>query len=141
MNEENRFENSYIDIGFRKMNKKVSEEVLARRVKILNVKALNAARDGIVFSLSVQDLIWPEYCPVLGIELNYEARSKGSKDDSPSLDRLIPMLGYVPGNVRIISNRANRIKNDGTAEEHRKIAAYIDECSIQARKLVTDCSA
>jgi hypothetical protein len=34
-------------------------------------------------------------------------------------------LGYVHGNVRVISNRANRLKSDGTKEEHLKIAEYM----------------
>jgi hypothetical protein len=47
-------------------------------------------------------------------------------DTSPSLDKINPELGYVPGNVAIISYRANRIKNNGTAEEHRLIADWMD---------------
>ena len=41
--------------------------------------------------------------------------------DSPSLDRIVPELGYVKGNIRVISNRANHLKSDATLEEHRKI--------------------
>ena len=43
----------------------------------------------------------------------------------PSLDRIVPKKGYVEGNIAWISNRANVIKNDGTAEEHLKVAEYI----------------
>jgi hypothetical protein len=42
------------------------------------------------------------------------------------LDRIIPEEGYVAGNVNVVSYRANRIKNDGTAEEHLKIADWMD---------------
>jgi hypothetical protein len=45
-----------------------------------------------------------------------------ARDDSPSIDRIDPRLGYLPGNVWIICNRANRIKSDGTAREHLVIA-------------------
>jgi hypothetical protein len=34
-------------------------------------------------------------------------------------------MGYIKGNVAVISNRANRIKNDGNADEHERIANYI----------------
>lgn len=61
-------------------------------------------------------------CPVFGVPLVLEP---GVQDNSPSLDRVIPALGYVEGNLRIISNRANRMKYDGTAAEHEAIAAYI----------------
>lgn len=45
-------------------------------------------------------------------------------DASPSLDKIIPSLGYVPGNVLVISWRANRIKCDATANELMLIANY-----------------
>jgi hypothetical protein len=47
------------------------------------------------------------------------------RDNQPSLDRVIPALGYVPGNVRVISFRANRLKQDATAEEVAAILDYI----------------
>jgi hypothetical protein len=46
---------------------------------------------------------------------------------SPSLDRIVPELGYVKGNVRVISDRANRIKRDATLEELRAIVKYVEE--------------
>lgn len=33
--------------------------------------------------------------------------------------------GYVKGNITVISNKANRIKNNGTAEEHEAIAKWL----------------
>jgi hypothetical protein len=46
---------------------------------------------------------------------------------SPSLDKIIPELGYVPGNVAILSYRANRLKSDATLEELEALVAYIRE--------------
>ena len=99
---------------------------MLKRLNTIFLKKMDNARaNGIAFSLKFSDIYWPEYCPVLGLELNYHR--KGRKvDNSPSFDRIDPALSYTPENTRIISERANRIKNDGTAEEHRKIAAYID---------------
>lgn len=66
----------------------------------------------------------PDVCPALGIPLDYGP--KGVRNDtSPSLDRLIPTLGYVPGNVVVLSWRANRIKNDGSMEEVKRIYEYL----------------
>jgi hypothetical protein len=48
-------------------------------------------------------------------------------DNSPSLNRIDNDKGYVKGNVEILSNRANRLINDGTLEEFRKIVAYIGD--------------
>jgi hypothetical protein len=46
--------------------------------------------------------------------------------DSPTLDRVIPVLGYVPGNVIIISWLANTIKKDITDPTvFEKIARYL----------------
>ena len=65
------------------------------------------------------------HCPILGIALNYTAIDKYG-DDSASIDRIIPSKGYVMSNIAIVSYKANRIKNNGTADEHRKIANWID---------------
>jgi len=77
------------------------------------------------FLVEFDDLEWPLICPVLGIELDYYGMLGSRNPASVSFDRVDSSLGYIPGNVHIISWKANRIKNDGTAEEHRKIADYI----------------
>lgn len=74
----------------------------------------------IPFSLSLEHIVIPEVCPYLGVRL--EIGVGGHVDASPSLDRIEPSLGYVPGNVEVISFRANRIKSDGTVDEHEKVA-------------------
>jgi len=70
------------------------------------------------------DIVIPEFCPVYGIKL--ENGSKTFHEASPSLDRIIPELGYVPGNIAVMSFRANRVKGDATADELRKMADWID---------------
>ena len=45
----------------------------------------------------------------------------------PSLDRLVPEKGYVKGNCFIISNKANRMKQDNTLEDFQRIVSYIQE--------------
>ena len=62
----------------------------------------------------------PQFCPVLGIEIKKNNIS-GPIDSSPSLDRIDQNKGYIKGNIRIISNRANRIKSDASFEEIEKI--------------------
>jgi len=82
---------------------------------------------GRIFTITYEDLLPPpEYCPVLGLRLDY-----GSKEirvraaSSPSIDRVDSELGYVKGNVVIMSWRANMIKNAGTYEEHVQIADFM----------------
>jgi hypothetical protein len=84
---------------------------------------------GAPFRLTEADITVPEFCPVLGIPLMRSPGSVCGTDNSPSLDRIVPELGYVPGNIAVISHRANTIKSKGTAEEHRRIADWIDSVS------------
>jgi hypothetical protein len=66
----------------------------------------------------------PQLCPVLGIEIKrniQDGKNHGPSDNSPSLDRIDTSKGYIKGNIRIISNRANRIKSDASFEEIEKI--------------------
>lgn len=83
-----------------------------------------ASRKNIPFTIKPEDIVIPTHCPVLGLELK---KAEGrALDNSPSVDRIDSTRGYEPDNICVISNRANMIKAHGTAEEHRKIAAYID---------------
>ena len=86
-----------------------------------------AKRKGLAFDLTEEDVVVPEFCPVLGIRLEWGVGRRASRNHaSPSLDRLDPGKGYVKGNVYVISNRANHLKNNGTARELRLIADYIE---------------
>lgn len=77
----------------------------------------------IPFELSWDDLDYPKLCPILGIELDYFATVVS--DESPSIDRIEPELGYIPTNVGIISQKANRLKSSASLEEILAIADYI----------------
>jgi hypothetical protein len=89
-----------------------------------------AKKNGEPFDLTETDIVVPAVCPVLDIPLQRHVGGKGkTHDDSPTLDKIVPALGYVKGNVAVISGRANRIKNDASAEEHRKIANWIEAMS------------
>ena len=79
-----------------------------------------ARKKGIPFTLEISDIVVPEVCPILGIPLSQENRNNW-----PSVDRVNPALGYIPGNVVVISYRANRIKNDASLEELEAIVAYV----------------
>ena len=81
----------------------------------------------------VQEMDLPDYCPALGIKLNYDGpeRSlngwKSRSDFSPSIDRIDSSKGYTPDNIQVLSWRANRIKNDATPKELEQIARYMRE--------------
>lgn len=83
---------------------------------LTNVARKRARSQRLPFTIEWTDIVVPEFCPVFPwIKL---ARAHGrAEPSSPSLDRIIPALGYVPGNVRVISFRANELRRDGNARE------------------------
>lgn len=108
---------------------RILEQDRKRRVENPESLLLRNARDrakkkSIPFSITIADIQVPEFCPILGIPL--VVGSKVLHDGSPTLDRKIPELGYVKENVAVLSHRANTIKNNGTAVEHRLIADWLD---------------
>lgn len=81
-----------------------------------------ARKKGVPFSITVDDVVVPEVCPVLGFPMVFGVRHSPF---APSLDRIRPELGYVPGNVQIISNRANMMKNEASPEELVRFARWV----------------
>jgi|SRR6266566_2362061 len=94
-----------------------------RRLWLSNCKH-RANKKGVPFDLTLEDVMFPEICPVLGIPM--VMRSGSFHDNSPSIDRMIPAKGYVKGNVQIISYRANRLKAHGSLEDLRKVVAWME---------------
>jgi hypothetical protein len=104
----------------------MSKTILTRQKQIISGARSRAKTKGIEFTITVQDLEWPEICPVLGIKLNYFAKMT-ERPFAPSLDRLDPKQGYIKGNVFVISNRANTIKNDASIEDLKNVLVYMIE--------------
>jgi hypothetical protein len=81
-----------------------------------------AIETGVPFDITPGDIVVPDICPALGIPLRV---SDGHcTDNSPTLDRVIPEFGYIPGNICVISMRANRLKNSASIQELESILAY-----------------
>jgi hypothetical protein len=74
-----------------------------------------AKRNGISFTIGYKDVVIPEYCPYLGIKLQHAIGRM--KSNSPSLDRIINHLGYVQGNIEVISWKANKLKSNSIPVE------------------------
>lgn len=96
------------------------DEYLNKKVKAARKRA---REQRIPFDLHWRDLHVPDTCPILGTPII----KGGDLNDLPSLDKIVPTLGYVRGNVQIVSNRANRLKSDATIEELRAILAYMEK--------------
>lgn len=84
---------------------------------------VRAKKSGVPFSITQEDFQIPTHCPVLGVKL--ESGTKTYHDTSPSLDRIIPEIGYVPGNVVVMSFRANRIKGDASVQEMETVLNWL----------------
>ena len=69
--------------------------------------------------------IWTDVCPVFGDKLDVSAPR--GEDGCAELDRFIPELGYVKGNVTFLSRKANRLKNSMTTEEARQVYKWMLE--------------
>lgn len=114
------------------------QRVTTPAIPLLERARRRARNRDLPFTLSRRDIAVPRTCPVLGIPL---ITGRHRSANSPSLDRIVPSRGYVRGNIRVISDRANRIKGSRTLAElrdraangpvqHRpdyeKVAAYVD---------------
>lgn len=87
-----------------------------------NVKS-RAKRLGLEFNLDIEDIIFPDVCPILGIPI-FLTEGKVNKN-SPSIDRIDNGKGYTKDNVRVISYRANILKSDMTLEQVGNLLAYM----------------
>lgn len=79
----------------------------------------------ILFDITPNDISVENECPICGIEMRISSRRGGSAV-SPTLDKIIPNRGYVKGNIAVICKSCNSLKGKGSAEEHHRIANWIE---------------
>ncbi len=102
-----------------------SKRTLARR--LWESARRRAEEQGLPFDIEPSDIVVPHFCPVLGFPL---AAGVGQiHDGSPTVDRIVPERGYVKGNIVVVSFRANRLKNNASVDELRRIASFYDQLS------------
>ena len=92
--------------------------------------AKNRAKNkNLPFDLDIDHLlsIAPDECPVFRTEFSWGINGKGLKPTSPSMDRIIPQLGYVKGNIAFISVLANSIKQNVTEKELYSVADWLHD--------------
>ena len=87
-----------------------------RKHMLKNAKA-RAIKNNYEFSITKEDIHIPEVCPYLGIKLisgTYKERAIGA---APTIDRIDPTKGYTPENIEVISDLANRMKQNASKEQ------------------------
>lgn len=95
--------------------------------EIVRRARLRGRKAGMGGTITSADIVWPTHCPVLGLELDYTPRGQGrifNNPANPTLDRWDNSKGYVPGNVFVISWRANTLKNNATWQELQAVMRY-----------------
>lgn len=90
---------------------------ISRELKMINRARNRAKIKNIEFSLKTEDIIIPEYCPIMGIKLECGKGKSGGSKNSPSIDKIDPTKGYTKENIRIISHLANMMKSCATKDE------------------------
>lgn len=95
------------------------DTVEGRSKRMLIAAKARAKKNNLPFNITIEDIIIPNKCPLLNVELTlYSTKSGKSSDDTvASLDRIIPELGYTKGNIQVISKLANVLKNKATKEQ------------------------
>jgi hypothetical protein len=96
---------------------------LEPQATMLRMARKRARKQGLPCSIRLSDIVVPEFCPVLGIPLFVQGQHVGPH--SPTLDKLIPELGYVSGNICVISNKANLIKSNASIADLQAVLVYM----------------
>ena len=95
------------------------------RVSKLRDKAKNKEID---FNINSKYLskIWPEdgKCPALKIKMKKGQSNGGGSYNSPSIDRIVPELGYIKGNIHWVSKLANNIMSSATPDQVIQVGEY-----------------
>ena len=92
-----------------------------------------ARRSGVYFELALEEVlealkVSKGKCGYCGCHLDFQLTRKDLKRrwKAPSLDRIVPGLGYVLENVLVCCYRCNAIKNNATPQELRTLAEAVD---------------
>lgn len=120
---------SLINRGMRRgqYNKEVRKKFYENnpQSRLLEGARRRARERGMPCDITKEDIVIPEFCPYLGIPLK---RIPGRQSDgTPSIDRIIPELGYVKGNIIVVSWRANNLKCNATLEELKTLVENLEK--------------
>lgn len=91
-------------------------------IHMINNSKQRAKAAGLEHTLLAEDIVIPDYCPVLGIKL--ETGDRKNHFNAPSIDRIDNSKGYTKDNIMIVSTKLNLLKKDATIDELIKIGDF-----------------
>lgn len=85
---------------------------------------VRAEKNGLEYLMNPAMLraIWTDECPVFKVPFEF-----GHHHYRPSIDRIVPSRGYVPGNIRLISMLANQVKSDATTAQVYQVFKWMEK--------------
>ena len=100
----------------------ISKTISRIKCKIKKKAGYKHYKTDIPFNIDIDymESIWNERCPILGVKYEH---NRGVY--RRTIDRIVPELGYVKGNVRFVCALANNIMNCGTPEQVMRVAEYM----------------
>lgn len=94
-----------------------------KEYKLFDSAKQRAKKRGLEFSITLEDIVIPEYCPVLGIKL--DTSNSRTRPNSPSLDRRDSSRGYTKDNIWVVSAKLNSAKSDLSLEQLEKLVQLL----------------
>jgi hypothetical protein len=103
--------------------KKEAEQAAKRRLiypkrQLLESAKTRAKKQNVPFTITEADFEIPLLCPIFQVPMIKRTMY------APSLDKVVPSLGYIPGNIMIISKLANMMKFNATLEQLKLFSEY-----------------
>lgn len=87
-----------------------------QELRLLHVSKQRAKANDIEHTLVVEDIVIPERCPYLDIPIT-NVYGAGRVFSNASIDRMDAKKGYTKDNIQILSDLANRMKQNATPEQ------------------------
>ncbi len=97
---------------------KATQKYLAKNQakRLYNSAKQHAKKLGVEFTITEEDIVIPTHCPYLKVVLT-NISGQGRVATNASLERIDNSKGYIKENVQVISDLANRMKQNATKEQ------------------------
>lgn len=101
------------------MRERQAERMKDPKVRLLARAKARARAKNVECIITVNDILIPDVCPVLGTAF------VPNTEYAMSIDAINPRKGYTPDNIQVISMKANAMKNSASKDELIKFAEWV----------------